>query len=304
MNDNPKLARLVQVLRERGTPPGEPVEVQRSNLERAVANQPVADGVTVTSASSDGGPIEWFEPHDARRPEVLLWLHGGGYVIGSLASVRAMAAQLAKATGTRVVTLDYRLAPEHPFPAAVDDAVAAYRWLLSEGVEPTHIAIGGDSAGGGLALATLVSLRDQGVALPAAAVCLSPWTDLTLSGGSLRTNADSDPQVSQTGLTEMAGHYLAGHDARSPLASPLLADLSGLPPLLIHVGSVEGLLDDSLRLADNARKAGVDVTLECWDDMIHVWHAFAPGLPEAVAGLERVAEWLLERWSPSHAATS
>jgi epsilon-lactone hydrolase len=304
MADNPRLARLVEVLRERRVAPGSPVELQRSGMELACERLPLADGITITTAVSDGGPVEWLEPAEPVGPQVVLWFHGGGYVMGSRATVRSMVSHLVALAGIRAVTLDYRLAPEHPFPAAVEDGVAAYQWLLSEGLEPAQIALGGDSAGGGLVLAALLAVRDRGLPLPAAGVCVSPWTDLTLSGPSLDANAATDPQVSRDGLSELADHYLAGHDPSDPLASPLFADLTGLPPLLIHVGAVEGLLDDSTRIAVCAEAVGVDVTLECWEDMIHVWHAFAPGLPEAVAGLERVAEWLRERWPVGAASES
>lgn len=295
MSQNPRLARLAEVLRERRPRPGDPVEVQRSNMEAAVAKLPVAEGVATRPVVVAGRPAEWLEPSGPVHEGLVLHLHGGGYVVGSLNTVRAMASQLARARRSSVLTLDYRLAPEHPFPAAVEDAVAAFRWLLGEGHDPAAIALSGDSAGGGLALATAIALRDQGDPLPGAVVCISPWTDLSLSGSSIDANAESDPQISRRGLQEMAALYLAEQDPTHPLASPLFADLSGLPPLLIHVGGAEALLDDATRLAEAATAAGVDVTLERWDDMIHVWHAFAPGLVEGTAGIERVAEWLGER---------
>lgn len=299
MGENARLARLVEVLRERRAQPGESVEKQRSAMEAAVANSPMADGVTARRISAGGGEGEWLEPAETAGDRTILHLHGGGYVIGSVNTVRSMASQLARAAGARVLTLDYRLAPEHPFPAAVEDSLTAYRWLLEEGVDPADLAISGDSAGGGLALATVVALRDGGEPLPAAVVCLSPWTDLTLSAPSLELNADSDPQVSRWGLEAMATHYLAGQDPAHPLASPLFADLGGLPPLLVHAGAAEGLRDDALRLAEAATAAGVDVTMECWEDMIHVWHAFAPGLPEGTAAIDRVGEWLRQRLAVS-----
>lgn len=232
---------------------------------------------------------------------VVLYFHGGGYVMGSVNTIRPLAANLAVAAGARVLALGYRLAPEHPFPAAVDDAVAAWRWLLDGGADPAAVAFGGDSAGGGLTVAALLAARDQGVPRPAAAVCISPWVDLTLAGESYDRNAATDPDVLRWRLEEMARLYLAGADPRIPLASPVFGDLAGLPPLLVHAGTSELLEDDAVLLTAVARTAGVSVTLELYQDMIHVWHAYAPGLPEGTAGIERIAAWLGERWAPTAA---
>jgi acetyl esterase/lipase len=200
-------------------------------------------------------------------------------------------------TGARGAALEYRLAPEHPYPAAVEDAQAAYRWLLTEsGVEPAKLVVGGDSSGAGLVLAALVGLRDAGDPMPAGAVCFSPWVDLSLSAPSLTANSATDPQVSRERLAGMAARYLNGVDPSSPHVSPLFADLSGLPPLLIQVGGAEALLDDSARLARVASAAGCEVDFEEWPKMIHVWQAFAHGLAEGTAALRRAAQWLTERW--------
>ncbi|HEX4210552.1 MAG TPA: alpha/beta hydrolase, partial [Candidatus Binataceae bacterium] len=194
--------------------------------------------------------------------------------------------------GFRVLGIDYRLAPEHPFPAAVEDAVAAYRWLLAQGLQPSRIAVAGDSAGGGLTIATLVAIRDAKLAVPAAGVCLSPWVDMEGIGESMTSKASVDPVVQKQGLLGMAQAYLGGKDPRTPLAAPLYADLKGLPPLLIQVGEAETLLDDSKRLADRAKAAGVKVTLEPWKEMIHVWHLFAPFLPEGQEAIDGIGKYL------------
>jgi phosphinothricin tripeptide acetyl hydrolase len=222
---------------------------------------------------------------------VVLYLHGGGYVIGSPPSHRHLAAAIAGAAAANALLLDYRLAPEHPYPAAVEDATAAYRWLLARGIAPGSVVIAGDSAGGGLTVATLLALREARVPLPAAGVCISPWVDLTCSGGSYVTKAAADPIVGRAGVEQMARAYLGSTAPREPLASPLFADLRGLPPLLIHVGSEEVLLDDSVQLAERARAAGVDTTLEVYERMIHVWHWFLPMLDEAQTAVEAIGRF-------------
>ncbi|HEX4110263.1 MAG TPA: alpha/beta hydrolase [Solirubrobacteraceae bacterium] len=293
---SPQLTRLVELLRERSFRPGDSLERRRAEFESVADRARLPEDVTVTVVDVAGRPGEWLTPEQASEGRTILHLHGGGYVLGSCHTHRGLGTWLARAARARVLTLNYRLAPEHPHPAAVEDAVAAYQWLLGEGLAPGGIAISGDSAGGGLTVATLVALRERGLPLPAAAVPISPWTDLTLPAGSIDSSADRDPQVSRWVLEEMAGQYLAGADPRAPLASPRFADLAGLPPMLIHVGGAEGLLDDAQALADAAHAAGVEVTLEVWPDMIHVWHAFAPILPEALEGLDRIAGWLDGQW--------
>jgi acetyl esterase/lipase len=221
----------------------------------------------------------------------VFYLHGGGYVIGSAQDYREMTSHIGRAAGARVLVVDYRLAPEHPFPAAVDDAVAAYRWLLATGASPGSIVIAGDSAGGGLTMATLLALRDAGTTLPAAGVCMSPWVDLECTGESMTTKADVDPVVQREGAIGMADMYLAGQDIRLPLASPLRGDLRGLPPLLIQVGTRETLLDDSTRLAERARAAGVDVTIDTVEGAPHVWQVFSSFLPEGRDAIDRIANF-------------
>ena len=293
-----KIARLGEILRQRRVEPTMSLAAQREKFEDDAARMPVNPGARHRAVDAGGVPGEWLEP-DGTGPDapVVLYFHGGGYVMGSVNTIRPLAANLAVAAGARVLTVGYRLAPEHPFPAAVDDAVAAWRWLLDGGADPSAVAFAGDSAGGGLTVAALLAARDQGLDLPAAGVCISPWVDLTLLSESYDRNAATDPDVERWRLEEMARLYLAGADPATPLASPVCADLAGLPPLLVHAGTAELLEDDAVLLASVARTAGVPVTLELYRDMIHVWHAYAPGLPEGTAGIERIAAWLAERWS-------
>jgi acetyl esterase/lipase len=267
-----------------------PIEDQRAAMDVASAGAPPPEGVSVETAELGGRPAEWLTPEGVGRDAALLYLHGGGYCGGSLDSHRDLAARIGIASGCAAVTLGYRLGPEDPYPAAVDDAIAAYRQLVADGIPPERLVVAGDSAGGGLTMALLLALRADRVPLPAAAVCLSPWVDLTQSAPSYREVADRDPMVSKKNLDALADAYLAGTDPRTELASPLLAaDLSGLPPLRIEVGADEVLLDDATRLAERATAAGNDVTLTVWPEMIHVFQAF-PGviLPEtdlSVAGI-------------------
>ena len=270
------------------------VEEQRAGMNEIAAQFPVAEDVKCETVDAGGVPAEWITAPGASHERVIYYLHGGGYVLGSVGTHREMISRLSRASGARALAIDYRLAPEHPFPAAVEDSTAAYRWLLSTGVDTSRLVIAGDSAGGGLTVATLLALRDASDPLPAAAVCLSPWVDLEMIGESMTTNADVDPSVEKGGLLPMAQAYLGGADARTPLAAPLYGDFNGLPPLLIQVGNAETLLDDSTRLAERTRSAGVDVTLEPWDDMIHVWQYFASTLPEGQQAIDRIGGFIRE----------
>lgn len=284
---------ILQMMEARPREDDASVEELRAGFENEAQLLPVADDVTCEPARIGGVPAEWISAPGASDDRILFYLHGGGYNMGSLNTHRELVSRLARAAQARALSIDYRLAPEHPHPAAIEDSVAAYRALLAEGIDSARIAIGGDSAGGGLTLATLVALRDAGDALPAAAVCLSPWTDLACAGESMINKADVDPIiVTVDAIKLMAKRYAGGADLREPLISPLYADLGGLPPMLIHVGTSERLLDDSTRLADRAREAGVDVALEAWDDMIHVWHFFAAMLPEGRQAIEDIGEFV------------
>lgn len=268
----------------------------RAQMDEFLTRQPPlppdARIVQVSEAAVRG---EWVQARNVEPRRTLLYFHGGAYIMGSPATHRHLTYRLARQSAARVFALDYRLAPEHPFPAAVDDAVACYRWLLDRGVAPESLVLGGDSAGGGLTLAALVALRDAGLPLPAAAICLSPWTDLAATGQSIRTNADADPMFNVTALGGLAAHYLGNTAPTHPLVSPLYADLRGLPPLLIQVGSTEILLDDSRRIAERARAAGVSAEIEIWSHMPHVWHLFAPRLPEGRRAIAKLGRFIAAR---------
>jgi acetyl esterase/lipase len=290
-----ELETVIDMLKARAAVPETTVAEMRAGLEALASAAVVPADVTCEAVTAGAVPAEWVAAPGAGAQRLILYLHGGGYVVGSITTHRELAARLSREAAARVLLIDYRLAPEHPFPAAVNDATAAYRWLLSSGAHPSQAAIAGDSAGGGLTVATLVALRDAGVPLPAAAVCLSPWVDLEGIGASMTSKAAVDVMVQRDALRMMAAMYLAGQDPRTPLAAPLYADLSGLPPLLIQVGTAEVLLDDSTRLAERARKAGVEVHLDPWEDMIHVWQAFASILPEGQQAIERIGEFVKQR---------
>lgn len=255
----------------------------------------VGDRAQVTPVDAGGVPGEWVVAPEADDDRVVLYLHGGGYCMGSPSSHRRLVAALSAQAEARVLSLDYRLAPEHPYPAAVDDAVAAYRWLVAQGIPATRIAISGDSAGGGLTLATLLALRDAGDPLPAAGVPLSAWADLEGTGETMKTKADVDRMIRPDRLKETADWYANGADLRQPNLSPLHGDYAGIPPLLLQVGGAEVLLDDSVRVSERARAAGVDVTVEVWDDMPHVFQAFTGLLPEADDAIAKIGEFLKMR---------
>jgi epsilon-lactone hydrolase len=250
--------------------------------------------VDITHVEAGGVPAAWIVPSGLEPKRIVLYLHGGGYNAGSITSHLPLTSNIALAAKARVLAIDYRLAPERVFPAAVEDAVAAYQWLLMESIPARQIVVAGDSAGGGLTLSLLLSLREKGLPLPAAAVCLSPWTDLTCSGESWSTNAKVDFMLKKGSTLQAAKLYAGDADLRTPLASPLYADLAGLPPLLIQVGSEEVLLSDSTLFAEKARLAGVDVALENWKGMQHVWQYAASFLPEARQAVARIGEFIIQ----------
>jgi monoterpene epsilon-lactone hydrolase len=287
-----QLQQIIQMLKANPVVGNPSVEETRAGFEQMAAMFPVAADVKCEPVDAGGIKAEWVTAPGADAGRSVLYLHGGGYVIGSINTHRDLAAHISRAARSRVLVIDYRLAPEHPFPAAVEDSVAAYRWMLASGLKSSRIAVAGDSAGGGLTVATLVAIRDAKLPIPGAGICLSPWVDLEGVGDSMKSKASVDPIVQKEGLLQMAAHYLAGQNPRSPLAAPLYADLAGLPPLLIQVGTAETLLDDSTRLAERARKAGVKVTLEPWENMIHVFHLFAPMLDEGQQAIDKIGEFI------------
>jgi len=286
---------LVAALQEGGVVDVPSVEEQRANYDAMLCANPILAAASIEELIIGQCNADWVTVPVSREDRVILYLHGGGYVIGSNVGFREFASRLAQANRARVCLLDYRLAPEHPFPAAVDDAVAAFGWLLDQGVDPAGITVAGDSAGGGLTLATLLTLRDAGGPQAACGVCFSPWADLAGTGASAQPGAVDDPLVTDGLLADMSQAY-AGEDLRNPLASPLYADYEGLPPLFLLVGDREMLLDDATRVADKARNAGVDVSYFQGDGLVHVWPVLAPTAPESEAALEQMAEFTERHW--------
>jgi len=268
------------------------VAEQRARQEKMTRFDVLPPGITGEQFQIEALAAEWVRPNDPAG--TILYLHGGAYALGSINTHRMLAASLAKNTGRQVLLIGYRLAPEAPFPAGLEDAVNAYLWLLEGGILPKEIIFAGDSAGGGLALAALISLREDGHPLPAGGVLLCPWTDLTLSGASMLEKAEQDFILDSTHLAKFAGLYASEHKLSHPLISPLFADLGGLPPLLIQTGTDEVLLDDARRTAAAAEAAGVDVRLEVYDGMIHVFQMF-PFFPETRQALASIANFTQER---------
>jgi len=250
------------------------------------------DGIEASPITIDGLLAEWILPSQAKKDKVILYFHGGGYVMGSIQAHRSIVSKFVKGSEVGALLFDYRLAPEHPFPAAIEDSVAAYRWLLAKGVLPSNIVFAGDSAGGGLCLATLIALRDQGIPLPAAAVALSPWTDLKCTGDSHRTKNEVDPLTPKGSCTVFSKYYVGENDPCNPWISPYYGDLHGFPPMLIHVGEDEVLLDDSTRFAEKAKDAGVDVTLKVGERMFHCFPVLAPLFPEAKQAMDEICTFI------------
>ncbi|MDZ7645063.1 MAG: alpha/beta hydrolase [Woeseiaceae bacterium] len=260
----------------------------RQSFEAGARRLRGAGDVTVETLTTAGLNCDWLTPPAADETAVLCYLHGGGYVMGSRVTHRPMVSHIARAAGVPAAVPDYRLAPEHPFPAALDDCCAVYRQLLVQGLDPARIVIGGDSAGGGLALATLLALRDAGKPLPGALVLLSPWLDLTGTG----SRANVDPVFRANGMPRLTRHYCREEQLATPLVSPLLAELGGLPPVLVQVGAHEILLSDATRVADRLSTAGVRVTLQVWPEMWHVFQFFAGRMPEATRAVRDIGAYI------------
>jgi acetyl esterase/lipase len=278
-------------------PPDETLAEQRTRIDTMMSGLPLADGVTAVERTVGGVPAIECTPdgHQGDGPDdrpVVLYLHGGGFRIASALAYRAYASHLARVVGARVVVIDYRLAPEHPYPAALDDAVSAYVALLDEGVAPGHLVVAGDSAGGGLAASLVFAARSRDLPAPAGVACSSPWVDLTVTAASYTTNAATDRLFSRDSATTAAAMYLAGHDPTDPLVSPVSGDWAGAPPMLIQVGDIEVLHDDARLLAERARDAGVDVTLHVEPEMPHIWPMSYPAFPEAVSAVEEIAAFV------------
>jgi epsilon-lactone hydrolase len=283
---------LDAILRQSAFPAGSDVDEQRRLLRELLSAQPLPPEVTVTVASLGDVPTAEIAVDGVEPRHVALYFHGGVYVMGDAALAADLASQVGRRTQARVISVDYRLAPEHPYPAAVDDALAAYRALLESGIAPSNIVFAGESAGGGLAIATLVNARDQGLPLPAAAYVMSPYADLTLAGATMKTKRELDPLLSPEALQARVPDYTAGEDAALGLISPIFADVAGLPPLIIQAGSHEVLLDDAVRLARAAATADVEVTLDITPGVPHVFQAYYPILDEAPAALDRAGQFL------------
>jgi acetyl esterase/lipase len=264
----------------------------RAAHEALMAPYPPEPDIESQPVDAGGVNAEWITAPNARTDRFVVYLHGGGFVMASVGTHRGLMGRISRNAEARVLGVNYRLAPEYRFPAALEDATVAYRWLIEDGAKASNIVIAGDSAGGGLSLSTLIALRNAAGRLLAAAVCLSPWVDMEATGDSMRTKAAFDPVVQREGLLNNAKLYLGNGNRRAPLVSPLYADLKGLPPLLIQVGGSEVLLDDSIRLAQRARAYGVDASLEVWPEMTHVWQLFAAVLPEAQQAIEHIGAFI------------
>jgi epsilon-lactone hydrolase len=283
---------LDAILRQSAFPAGSDVNEQRRLLRELLSAQPLPPEVIVTEGALGGVPVAEITVDGIEPRHVVLYFHGGVYVLGDAALAAGLASQVGRRTRARTISVDYRLAPEHPYPAAVDDALAAYQALLDTGTAPSDIVFAGESAGGGLAIATLVNARDHGLPRPAAAFVMSPYADLTLAGTTMETKRDADPLLSPEALQARVPDYTAGHDPALGLISPIFADLSSLPPLIIQAGTHEVLLDDAIRLARQAATADVEVTLDITPGVPHVFQAYYPILDEAAAALDRAGQLL------------
>jgi acetyl esterase/lipase len=287
-----ELAQLITLLRSNELDLTSSPQKARADFSASIGAAPVAADITFEAGKLAGLPVLASTTPGARTDQTLLYIHGGAFVIGNPTDYRSLSAELGRAAGVSAVSLDYRLAPEHPFPAAVDDCVAAYRALLEGGIKPADIVLAGDSAGGGLVIATLVAARDAGLPMPAGALTISPWVDLACTGSSMQSKIAADPSITREGLLANAELYLQGKPLTTPLASPLYADLRGLPPVFVQVGTAEVLLDDAIRLVGALGAADVPVHLSVWPNMPHVWHIFGFMLSEGRDALTEAGVFL------------
>lgn len=272
--------------------PGRPVEQRRREWEADARLEVLPQGARFERESAGDVGCEWMEMPRVARDRVFLFLHGGGYISGSPRTHRRLAANISRATHMRVLLPEYRLAPEHPFPAGVKDALQVFGWLLQQGIPETNIVVGGDSAGGGLTISMLLALREAGAKMPFAAVLLAPWTDLTLSGPSYRSNRKYDPIITRENLAEAAAWYAGDRPLNDPMMSPMFADLSGLPPLLIHAAGDEAMVDDSRLFAERAAAQGVAVTCKVFDGLWHVFHHGGMEIPESRQAIDEIGAYL------------
>ncbi len=274
-------------------PPEQMIVLRRAHDDIAEATNPLPEDIWPRYVDANGVPGTWFEAPGMDPQRIILYMHGGGYKWGSPRSHGELISRISRVAKARCLGIDYRLSPENAFPAAIEDTITAYRWLIRQGVSKSRIVLVGDAAGAGLVLAAIAALKGQGDPLPAAGVCVSAWTDLALTGNSVESV--DDPFVTRKGLELLARSYLQGADPKSPMASPLYADYSSLPPLLIQVGTRELLLDDSVRVAEKAKSAGVDVILEKYEGVVHLWHWFGPNIPESIRSVARIGEFILSK---------
>jgi acetyl esterase/lipase len=295
---------LDAILRQAAFPVGSDVDQQRRLFKELSSAQPLPPDVTVTAAALGGVPTAEITVDGIEPRHVVLYFHSGVYVIGDAFIAADLASQVGRRTEAKVISVDYRLAPEHPYPAAVDDGLAVYEALLDDGVAPSDVVFAGESAGGGLAIATMVNARDHGLPLPAAAFVMSPYVDLTLAGTTMETRREVDPLLSRELLQPRVTDYTSGQDAALALISPIFADLAGLPPLIIQAGTHEVLLDDALRLAQVAATADVEVTLDITPRVPHVFQGFYPILDEAAAALDRAGQLLSAHLAAAQRATA
>ncbi|MGB3071653.1 MAG: alpha/beta hydrolase [Ottowia sp.] len=295
---SPEYAQFLKFLGSPRPDVNPPIEQRRAMVDKWAEMLPPAPGMRFEEAAFAGVPALWNRTPRSRPDHLILYLHGGGFSMGSALNYRDMVTRLALAAEATALSVDYRLAPEHPFPAGLNDVAAVYRELLRQGWSPRQIVFAGDSAGAGLVASALLKLRDDKIELPAAGMCISPFVDLTLSGASMTVNAPFDPIVQKTSATGSVTRYAQTVPPDHPLVSPIFADHTGLPPLLVLAGKKESLMDDAVRLADKARAAGVEVTLELWEDMIHIWPYFAAMIPEGQQALERMGHFAKAHFSP------